>query len=119
MAMESKTYGWLDMNEGDCRHVSVGAFFADFIARRLATPSELGLVAYLVLLVISWYALAFIFRILLSLAKLVILVLASLFLCHILSRFDAAGIMDLFIQISSLTMNSRSRPESLIFIPLL
>ncbi|KAH8318368.1 hypothetical protein KR059_005707, partial [Drosophila kikkawai] len=77
-----------------------GALFFDFVTKNLAIPSEMGeLVAYVVLMVISWYALVFAFRFLLSLVKPVLIVLAAVFLLRLLPSFGGAEIKDLFMQI--------------------
>ncbi|KAH8336789.1 hypothetical protein KR059_003264, partial [Drosophila kikkawai] len=99
--MESTNCKWFGPNDGHCRDgSSVGALFHNFVNKNFSTPFEMGeLVAYVLLLVISWYALIFAFRFLLSLVKPVLIVLAALFLFRFLRTFGGPEMTDLFTQI--------------------
>ncbi|KAH8290733.1 hypothetical protein KR054_005576, partial [Drosophila jambulina] len=77
-----------------------GALFFDFFTKNMSIPSEMGeLVAYVLLMVISWYAVAFAFRFLLSLVRPVLIVLVALFLFRFLRTFEGGDIKDVFLQI--------------------
>ncbi|KAH8252311.1 hypothetical protein KR038_004856, partial [Drosophila bunnanda] len=104
--MESKNCKFFGPNEGDCHDKSVGTIFFDFVTKNMAIPSEMGeLVAYVLLMVISWYAVAFAFRFILSLVKPVLIVLVALFLFRFLRTFEGSEMKDLFVQIASLLMS--------------
>ncbi|XP_017040708.1 uncharacterized protein LOC108087703 [Drosophila ficusphila] len=80
--------------------------FFDFVSKNVSMPSDLGeLIAYVLLLVISWYALVFAFRFLLSLVKPVLVVVAALFIFRFLRAFEFEDITDLFFQILCVIAN--------------
>ncbi|KAH8253499.1 hypothetical protein KR032_005775, partial [Drosophila birchii] len=96
----SKACKFFGPEDGNCGDKSVGAIFFDFVTKNMAMPSEMGeLVAYVLLMVISWYAVAFAFRFMLSLVKPVLIVLAALFLFRFLRTFEGGEMKDLFFQI--------------------
>ncbi|XP_016985885.1 uncharacterized protein LOC108049270 [Drosophila rhopaloa] len=86
-----------------------GSFFTvfhEFISKNVSMPSDLGeLIAYVLLLVISWYALIFAFRFLISLVKPVIVVVAAFFVFQFLRTYEFVGLVDLIFTILGLVAN--------------
>ncbi|XP_020800466.1 uncharacterized protein LOC110177862 [Drosophila serrata] len=112
--MESKNCKFFGPNGGDCHDKSVGAIFYDFVTKNMAMPSEMGeLVAYVLLMVISWYVVAFTFRFMLSLVKPVLIVLVALFLFRFLRTFEGGEMKDVLIGIANLLMSGVSKAAEL------
>ncbi|XP_017069520.1 uncharacterized protein LOC108106788 [Drosophila eugracilis] len=89
--------------EDDGNSVSV---LYDFVSKNVSMPSDLGeLVAYVLLLIITWYALVFAFRFVLSLVKPVLIVLVALFLFRFLRSFEIDDVVNLVLGILSLVFN--------------
>ncbi|XP_017125564.1 uncharacterized protein LOC108144911 [Drosophila elegans] len=85
--------GW--QNDG-----SFPAVFHEFVSKNVSMPSDLGqLIAYVLLLVVSWYTLLFAFRFLISLVKPVLVVLVAFFIFQCLRSYQLGGIIDLVFTI--------------------
>ncbi|KAH8269862.1 hypothetical protein KR018_008142, partial [Drosophila ironensis] len=68
------------------------SLFYDFVAKNVSMPSDLGeLLAYVVLLVVTWYVLMFLLRFVLSLVKPVIIVVVALFMFQFLTSMSFSG----------------------------
>ncbi|XP_016957957.1 uncharacterized protein LOC108029965 [Drosophila biarmipes] len=80
--------------------------FYEFVSKNVSMPSDLGeLIAYVLLLVITWYTLLFALRFLVSLVKPVLVVLVALFLFRFLRSFEFEDLIDLGFTILGLVAN--------------
>ncbi|KAH8345509.1 hypothetical protein KR084_006695, partial [Drosophila pseudotakahashii] len=107
----------LTMEQESCRNIrrektpwqddgSSIAVFYEFVSKNVSMPSDLGeLIAYVLLLVITWYTLLFALRFLLSLVKPVLVVLVALFLFRFVRSFELEDIIDLVFTILGLVAN--------------
>jgi len=97
--MRQKRSPWQD----DGSSVTV---FYEFVSKNVSMPTDLGeLIAYVLLLVITWYTLLFAFRFLISLVKPVLVVLVALFVFRFLRSFEFEDIIDLGFTILGVVAN--------------
>lgn len=99
-AMDSSHCHERSPEPGDWRDGPSMSLFHDFIAKNVSMPNDFGqLVAYLILLVVSWYVLMFTIRFVLSLVKPVIIVVAGLFLFQYLRNLDYGDALNQLFEI--------------------
>ncbi|KAH8279249.1 hypothetical protein KR026_004806, partial [Drosophila bipectinata] len=99
-AMDSSTCHKRSPEAGDWRDGPSISLLYDFIAKNVSIPTDFGqLVAYLILLLVSWYVLVFSVRFVLSLVKPVIIVVIGLFLFQFLSKLDFGDTLNQLFEI--------------------
>lgn len=99
-AMDSSHCHRRSPEPGDWRDGPSMSLFHDFIAKNVSMPTDFGqLVAYLILLVVSWYVLMFAVRFVLSLVRPVIIVVTGLFLFQYLRNLDFGDALNQIFEI--------------------
>ncbi|KAH8319803.1 hypothetical protein KR074_006158 [Drosophila pseudoananassae] len=99
-AMDSSTCHKSSSEPGDWRDGLSISLLYDFIAKNVSIPTDFGqLVAYLILLVVSWYVLVFSVRFVVSLVKPVLIVVIGLFLFEYLRHLDYGDTLNQLFEI--------------------
>ncbi|KAH8400856.1 hypothetical protein KR009_001495 [Drosophila setifemur] len=94
--MDSNSCPEIRRPPGDWRDPSSVSLFQEFVAKNVSMPSDVGeLIAYVLLLVVTWYVLMFALRFLLSLVKPVIVVVAALLLFRYINTMSIESVIDL------------------------
>ncbi|EDW00723.1 GH20860 [Drosophila grimshawi] len=92
---------------GDWRDSPFLIVLSEYVSKNVGMPTDMGtLIAYVLLLVVTWYVILWATRLMISLIWPVIMVVSAYFLFHLLRTYGHEYLLDLFFQALSVLVET-------------